>query len=201
MEILLFFIKNDFYLFTFYIDNQNIIPLFFLFSMLYRSKQSDLQYQGFHFLFFLMNISRILKIFNLIIFLPISYWSFPIPNIQDLLLILDVFRYATSPDLTMACYHITLYPVSPKLCTIVLPWNKFLYQKLSMRLLNSPDIFQDKMNELLNYLVYVRAYIDDLSIISNSNFEHHQNEIKILLSKLPSSCFQHQCRQIIFCQR
>ena len=39
-----------------------------------------------------------------------------------------------------------------------------------MGLYNSPDIFQEKMNELFNGLEYNRAYIDDLLIISNGDF-------------------------------
>ena len=93
----------------------------------------------------------------------------------------------------MGYYHNTLCPVSLKLCTIVLPWDKFEYQKLPMRICNSPDIFQDKMNELFNDSEYIRAYIDDLLIISNDNFEDHLNKIKIPLKKLSSSCFQNQC--------
>ena len=46
-----------------------------------------------------------------------------------------------------------------------------------MGLCNSPDIFQEKMNELFNGLEYVRAYIDDLLIISNDNFEDHLNKV------------------------
>ena len=45
-----------------------------------------------------------------------------------------------------------------------------------MGLSNGPDIFQDKMNELFNSLEYISAYIDDLLIISNSNFEEHLNK-------------------------
>ena len=41
-----------------------------------------------------------------------------------------------------------------------------------MGLCNNPDIFQEKINELFIGLEYVRAYIDDLLIISNSNFDH-----------------------------
>ena len=90
----------------------------------------------------------------------------------------------------MGYYHITLCPKSRKLCTIVLPWGKFEYQKLPMGLCNSPDIFQDKMNELFHDLEYVRAYIDDLLIISNSNFEDHLNKVKIVLKKLKAAGFK-----------
>ena len=75
----------------------------------------------------------------------------------------------------MGYYHIASCPVSRKLCTIVLPpWGKFQYKELPMGLCNTPDIFQEKMNELFNGLEYVRAYIDDLLIINNAHFEDHQ---------------------------
>ena len=41
-----------------------------------------------------------------------------------------------------------------------------------MGLCNSSDIFQEKMNELFNGVEYIRAYIDDLIINSNGNFEN-----------------------------
>ena len=44
-----------------------------------------------------------------------------------------------------------------------------------MGLCNSPNIFQQKMNELFSGLEYARAYIDDQVIISNSNFEDNLN--------------------------
>ena len=47
-----------------------------------------------------------------------------------------------------------------------------------MGLCNSPDIFQEKMNELFNGLEYVRTYIDDLLIISNESFEDHINKLE-----------------------
>ena len=54
-----------------------------------------------------------------------------------------------------------------------------------MGLYNSPDIFQEKMNELFSSLEYVRTYINDLLIASNESFENHLNKIdnvfKILL--------------------
>ena len=71
-------------------------------------------------------------------------------------------NWATLVDLNMGYYHIELDSKSKQLCTIVLPWGKYEYQKSSMRLYNSPDIFQEKMNELFNDLEYVTAYIDDL---------------------------------------
>ena len=101
---------------------------------------------------------------------------FPIPIIKDLLLKLEGFRCVTCLHLTMGYYHITLCPISWKLCVIILPREKFEYQKLPMGLCNSPDFFE----RLLNGLEYVRAYIYDHVIICNGNFEDHLNKVKII---------------------
>ena len=87
---------------------------------------------------------------------------YPIPNIQDMLLNLEGFQWATSLDLNMGYYHIRLDPASKQLCTIVLPFGKYEYQAIPMGLCNSPDIFQEKMSELMEGLEFVRTYIDDL---------------------------------------
>jgi len=73
---------------------------------------------------------------------------FPIPKIQDLLLKLEGFQYATSLGLNMGYYHIKLDAESARMCTLVFPWGKYKMQALPMGLCNSPDIFQEKMSEL-----------------------------------------------------
>ena len=50
---------------------------------------------------------------------------FPISHIQDMLLNLEGFQYATSLDLNMGFYHIELNPDSRKLCTLVFPFGKY----------------------------------------------------------------------------
>ena len=109
---------------------------------------------------------------------------YPIPKIQDLLLKLEGFQYATSLDLNMGYYHIELSPDSKRLCTIVLPWGKYEYQKLPMGLCNSPDIFQEKMSTLLGDLEYVRTYIDDLLITTKSDWQDHLRHLDIVFHRL-----------------
>jgi hypothetical protein len=112
---------------------------------------------------------------------------YPIPKIQDMLLTLEGFKYATSLDLNMGYYHIELSPLSKQLCTIVLPWGKYEYQRLPMGLCNSPDIFQEKMSELMADLEYVRAYIGDLLIITNGDFDDHLNKLREALVRLEAA--------------
>ena len=97
---------------------------------------------------------------------------------------LENFRYATSLDLNMGYYHIKLDTESKRLCTIVLPWGKYEYQALPMGLSNSPDIFQEKMSELMDGLEFVRAYIDDLLIITDGSYEDHLEKVEQVLSRL-----------------
>jgi hypothetical protein len=80
---------------------------------------------------------------------------FPIPKIQDMLLQLEGFLYATSLDQYMGYYHIRLTPESSSFCTVIFPWGKFEYLRFPMGLCNSPDIFQEKMEEVFYDLEYV----------------------------------------------
>ena len=56
-----------------------------------------------------------------------------------------------------------------------------------MGLCNSPDIFQEKMNELFAGFDCVRAYIDDLLIITNGSFTKHLKQLDTALEKLETA--------------
>ena len=53
-----------------------------------------------------------------------------------------------------------------------------------MGLCNSPDIFQEYMGELLGDLEHVRAYIDDLLIISKGTYEDHLEKLDEVFKRL-----------------
>src|SRR5210317_491788 len=109
---------------------------------------------------------------------------FHIPKMQDMLHKLQGFQWVTSLDLNMGYYHIVLDPDTRKYCTIVLPWGKYEYLRLPMGLYNSPDIFQENMSELMSDLIFVRAYIDDLLVITQGNFTKHLDKLEQVLLKL-----------------
>jgi len=91
---------------------------------------------------------------------------YPLPKIQDILLQLQGFQYASSIDLNMGYYHIKLDLQAQTLCTIILPWGKYQYMRLPMGIKISSDIFQEKMSLLMSGLDFVRIYIDDLLTIT-----------------------------------
>jgi len=84
----------------------------------------------------------------------------------------------------MGYYHIEISPHSRKLCTIVLPCGKYEYLQLPMGLFNSPDIFQEKMSGLMEDLEFVRAYIDDLLVITSGSYEDHLAKLEEVFLKL-----------------
>ncbi len=86
---------------------------------------------------------------------------------------IEVFFYATALDLNMGYYTIILDPDVSKICTIIFPWRKYSYKRLPMGIAGSPDIFQEKVLELMGTLEYVRAYLDDLLCISKFSLEDH----------------------------
>ncbi len=57
---------------------------------------------------------------------------YPIHKISNTLQELEGFTYATTLDLNMGYYTIRLDPTAAKMCTIIFPWSKYSYQRLTM---------------------------------------------------------------------
>jgi hypothetical protein len=84
----------------------------------------------------------------------------------------------------MGYYHIQLTPNARRLCTIVLPWGKYEYCRLPMGVCNSPDIFQERMSDLMAGLEFVRTYLDDLLVLTKGDWSDHLHSLEQVLSRL-----------------
>ena len=116
---------------------------------------------------------------------------FPIPNIQDILQKIGGFTYATALDLNMGYYNIRLDPTAASLCTLILPWGKYKYKRLPMGIKNSPDIFQQKISDLMEGLEdFIRAYLDNLLIITKGSHQDHLEKVSEVLKRLQSAGLQ-----------
>jgi hypothetical protein len=89
---------------------------------------------------------------------------FPLPKISDILRKLNGFKYATAIDLIMEYYHIPLDLEAQKLCTTLLPWDKYQYKRLLIGVKTSPDMFQRIMYQLLVGIHNIQVYLDDIII-------------------------------------
>ena len=123
---------------------------------------------------------------------------YPLPKIQDLLLNLEGFTYASSIDLNMGYYHVRLTPESSRLCTIVTEFGKYEYLRIPMGVCNSPDIFQERMSDLMAGLEYVRAYIDDILVTTKGDWNDHLEKLDKVLQRLGEAGLQVNAEKSFF---
>ena len=109
---------------------------------------------------------------------------YPLPKISEVLQELEGLSYATALDLKMGYYTLRLDPDAQRLCTIITPWGKYKYLRLHVGVKCAPDIFQDRMSDLMAHLQFVKVYIDDLLIITKGSFEDHIAKLKQALLTL-----------------
>ena len=69
-----------------------------------------------------------------------------------------------------------------------------------MGLCNSAEIFQEKMNKLFTGLEYVRAYIDNLLVISKGSFKDHLEKLDQVLKKLKAARLKINASRSFFTQ-
>jgi hypothetical protein len=68
-----------------------------------------------------------------------------------------------------------------------------------MGLCNSPDIFQEKMSELMYGLESARAYLDDLLVVSKDSFENHFIHLEEVFTRLASAGLKVNASKSHFC--
>ena len=69
-----------------------------------------------------------------------------------------------------------------------------------MGLCNSPDIFQEKMSELMTGLNFVRTYINDLLCISSGLLDDHLEKLDQVLERIEKAGLKVNAQKSFFCQ-
>jgi hypothetical protein len=52
---------------------------------------------------------------------------------------------------------------------------------------NAPDVFQNVMSKLVQDMEYIKSYLDDLLILTNSSFKDHLFKLEMVLARLSTS--------------
>jgi hypothetical protein len=68
-----------------------------------------------------------------------------------------------------------------------------------MGIAGSPDIFQEKMSELMETLEYVRAYLDDLLHISSLSLEDNLEKLEEVLRQICDRGLKVIAAKLTFC--
>jgi hypothetical protein len=124
---------------------------------------------------------------------------YPIPKISTILQELEGFTYATSLDLNMGYYTIRLDPTASKMCTIIFPCGKYSYRRLPMGFGGSANIFQAQIMDLMASLEFVRAYMDDLLIITRRTLDEHLQTMETVLTRLHDAGLKVNVAKSSFC--
>jgi hypothetical protein len=124
---------------------------------------------------------------------------YPIPKISTTLQEVEGFSYATSLDLNIGYYTIRLDQRAFKICPIIFPWCKYSYKILPMGFGGSADIFHAQMMDLMASLEYVRAYIDDLLIITRGTLDDHIAKIETVFTRLRDAGLKVNSAELLFC--
>jgi hypothetical protein len=66
-------------------------------------------------------------------------------------------------------------------------YGKIQIQRLPMGIKIAPDVFQNFMSKLVQYMEYVKTYLDDLLILTNSGFKDHLLKLEMVLARLSSA--------------
>lgn len=97
--------------------------------------------------------------------------GYPIPKIDEILFTLNGNKYFSVIDLSGAYLQLELDEESQQLTTVNTPWGLFSYKRLAFGIKTAPAIFQEVMDKILNGLVGVVSYFDDILIGAPSRSE------------------------------
>ena len=67
---------------------------------------------------------------------------------------------------------------------IVTEFGKFRFNRLPMGMCSSGDIFQAKIDELLNDIEGVKTYIKNILVLSRERFSNHKEQMMIIFGRL-----------------
>jgi hypothetical protein len=68
-----------------------------------------------------------------------------------------------------------------------------------MELCNSPDIFQEKVSELMHGLEFARAFLDSLLVVSKDSYENHFVHLEEVFIRLTSAGLNVNASKSLFC--
>jgi hypothetical protein len=102
---------------------------------------------------------------------------------------MEGFTFDSALDLNMGYYHIKHDADAQELCTIVFQWymGKYKYKRLSMGIKIALVVFQNVMSKLVQDMEYVKTYLDDLMILTNSSFKDYLLKSEMILARLSTA--------------
>jgi len=109
------------------------------------------------------------------------------------------YVFLTLLDVSMQYYTFVMEEESADLYTIITLFSKYKYLHLRMGVNQSPDFAQAVMSDMFSSLDFVEAYLDDITVFSNSFGDHiaHVGEVLRRLSKHGFTVKPEKCKWFV----
>lgn len=104
----------------------------------------------------------------------------PIPRVDEALAQLTGATIFTKLDANNGFWQISLSPESRPLTTFITPFGRYHFNKLPFGISSAPELFQRRMNPILEGLEGVICLIDDVLFVGNDVTEHDTRLIRVL---------------------
>ncbi|KAG0435873.1 Transposon Tf2-6 polyprotein, partial [Dictyocoela muelleri] len=109
--------------------------------------------------------------------------GYPFPEIWDHIHTMKGKQYFSQIDITKGFHNIEIHKSDQHLTSFVLPWGQYEYTRIPFGIKTAPRFFQSIISSIFRDLEYVKIFIDDL-LISSDTIEEHYNHLKEVIKRL-----------------
>ena len=107
---------------------------------------------------------------------------YQIPTLEDIQAKLNGANYFTSLDCSAGYWQVKLSEDSSMLTTFNTPFGRYRFLRMPFGISSAQEVFQKKLNQILEGIPGVVNYIDDILIYASTE-EEHDNRLQMVLQK------------------
>lgn len=126
--------------------------------------------------------------------------SFPFPDLYKEIRSIPRSSWFSQIDLAMGYHQIELESNAQKYTAFVTPDGQYEYTRVPFCLKNAPRVFQRVIREIFKEFSYVKTFLDDILVFSNTEAEHLQH-LETVINKIISSNLAVNVEKSHFCQQ
>ncbi|XP_071542904.1 uncharacterized protein [Panulirus ornatus] len=124
--------------------------------------------------------------------------AYPLPRIDDLIDMVGQSKYISKIDLNKGFYQIPLTENAQTVSAFITPFELYEYRVMPFGKRNSPGTFQRTMNFLFQDLDKVEVYFDDITVYSDTWY-NHMHRLSAVLRKLQDAHLTIKPAKSTFC--
>ena len=100
---------------------------------------------------------------------------YPLPRIDDYLNNVQGAKYFSSMDALDGFHQVPMNKEDIEKTAVVTPFGSYVWKVMPMGVANAPAMFQRMMNRIFGHMVFLKVYMDDVLIHSETKEKHFQH--------------------------